>query len=399
MASVTKRKWSNPDGSDRIGWIVNYVDPGGARRRKQFKTRKSANAYLTKVHAEIAGGTHVGGTSVTLARAAELWLEACKRGRNGRVGVEAHTLRAYENHVNNHIVPYFGGVRLNELNAPAVSEFRNHLIDGTSRPTARKVLTSLSGILSEARTAGLVGQNVSEGITVYMGGRHKPEVDIPSRVEIRLILQTVDDLATQANQQYAKAWRRYRAFIQTAILTGMRASELRGLPWGNVDLKTGLVKVRQRANEIGVLGPPKSKAGNRDINIPTKLIAVLSEWRDECPVGEHDLVFPNGKGRVESLSNYYRRGWIPLQERAEVVDDKGKALYKFHALRHFRASVLIAKRASITELMSELGHASVSVSLNTYSHLLVDDDHERKQRAEAIADDLFSSPQIRLMTA
>lgn len=89
----------------------------------------------------------------------------------------------------------------------------------------------------------------------------------------------------------------------------MRASELRGPRWSHVDLDTGIAHVRQRADAWGTIGPPKSKAGKRDIPSPPMVVNALSTWEAACPKGKLDLVFPNGRGDVKSLTNIWHRFW------------------------------------------------------------------------------------------
>ena len=76
----------------------------------------------------------------------------------------------------------------------------------------------------------------------------------------------------------------------------MRASELRGLIWDDVDLQHGQINVRRRADRFGTFGPPKSEAGTRSIPLSPLLLSALKQWRLACPKGELGLVFPNGAG-------------------------------------------------------------------------------------------------------
>ena len=98
---------------------------------------------------------------------------------------------------------------------------------------------------------------------------------------------------------------RRRPFIVTAIFTGMRLSELRGLRWPDVDLEAGAIHVRQRADDWGRMGPPKSKAGKRDIPLAPLVLNTLKQWRIDCPKGELDLVFPNNRGKIERMWNIH----------------------------------------------------------------------------------------------
>jgi integrase len=128
--------------------------------------------------------------------------------------------------------------------------------------------------------------------------------------------------------------------ILTAIFTGLRASELRGLRWQDVDLEKRELHVRQRADRYSAIGAPKSGAGERTVPLTPMVLNTLREWKLQCPRGELDLVFPTGHGNVESHSNIVKRGLAPIEIAAGVVDETGvSAKYPgLHALRQFYAS-------------------------------------------------------------
>jgi integrase len=180
------------------------------------------------------------------------------------------------------------------------------------------------------------------------------------------------------------------------MFTGMRASELRGLPWSNVDLGTGVIHVRQRADAWGKIGKPKSKAGARDIPLPPIVVNTLAAWKEACPASDLDLVFSNGSGNVESLPNIWHRFWSPLQIKCGVSIDSGerdesgepimKAKYGFHMLRHAAASLFIQhlgwtpKRVQIV-----MGHSTINMTFDLYGHLFEDlaADREAMKKIEA----------------
>ena len=89
-----------------------------------------------------------------------------------------------------------------------------------------------------------------------------------------------------------------RPFLITAIFTGLRSSELRGLRWVDVDLKNGELHVRQRADRYNEMGKPKSEAGERIIPLGPFVVNTLKEWRLACPKGELGFVFPNPMGKI-----------------------------------------------------------------------------------------------------
>ena len=147
---------------------------------------------------------------------------------------------------------------------------------------------------------------------------------IPSKAELQAII--------------AGAQGRWRPLILVAIFAGLRASELRGLLWGDIDLNGGMLHVRQRADEANMIGKLKSKAGYRAIRMPPIVINALREWKLACPKGELGLVFPNRRGTVDNYSNIMRRGFGPIQIAAGITrthaDGRTVAEYGLHALRH-----------------------------------------------------------------
>jgi integrase len=190
----------------------------------------------------------------------------------------------------------------------------------------------------------------------------KVGVDIPAREEISSII---------ANLQG-----RWWPLILTAIFTGLRASELRGLRWEDVDLKKRELHVRQRADRFNKIGKPKSAAGERTVPMPPLLANTLREWKLACPKSELGLVFPTGAGEIEYLANIITRGLAPVQIAAGVVTKAGKAKYTgLHALRHFYASWCINRVEDgglglpIKIVQHRLGHASIVMTSDTYGHL------------------------------
>jgi len=271
--SVRKRTWTTGKGEAKEAWVVDYTDSQGTRRLKTFAKKRAADTFAAQARVEVGQGTHVADSaSITVADAAELWHTAVRNGRDGREPAEASTLRQYRTHIDLHIVPRIGKTKLSKLTAPTVASFRDELLESLSRPMARKVLVSLKGIVGEAQSRGLVGINAATSIKIGTGGRHKEEVPIPERKEVSVVIAKLNELATQKTERNAKAWRRWRAFMLTAIHSGLRASELRGLPWDDVDLKAGTIDVTQRADERGTLGPVKSGAGRRTVTIPATLV-------------------------------------------------------------------------------------------------------------------------------
>jgi integrase len=368
--SVRKRVWKSPGGEMREAWVVDYVDQHGDRHLKTFAKKRDADAHHAIVGTAVRAGTHTADSkSVTVARAAELWLESCEAA-----GLERTTTAGYRQHIDLHIAPILGALRLSQLTVPLVRGFEDRLRrDGRSPAMVRKVRRSLGGILADAQERGLVAQNVVYSLRKNRrakradgNGKLKIGIDIPAPAEMRAIVVKLDTAAG-----------RYRPLLLTATFTGLRASELRGLRWADVDLKTGEIHVRQRADRYGKIGRPKSDAGERTVPLPPMLVAALREHRLASPRSELDLVFPNSRdGGVDHRNSIVYRGFHPAQVAAGVVDQQGGAKYKgLHALRHFYASWCINRRVDgglelpLKVVQARLGHASIQMTADTYGHL------------------------------
>jgi integrase len=419
MLKIRPRYWGqSPDGEyvrksdgkqfNHRAWIVDYTafDPvkkKQVRRHKTFEKQKDANKWRDDHAASIRAKTHIPDSeSITVAAMSSRWIEAVKQGRGERGPAERSTLRHYERYVRDYISPQLGAVKLCDLTKGDVVDLKNDLLARLSRSMARKVLTGLKGLLNEAVAQNKVAVNVAAGVSIGNDKRSKAKLAVPAIVDIKAILAKLDELAGQPNKKRAKAWRRYRAFIATAIHTGMRSGELRGLPWTAVDLQSGKIEVRQRADEFGeVAETAKSQAGHRSIPIPDSLVQMLREWKLEA--GGHALVFATSEGSPMSLANIYSRAWAPLQLKAGIADpvrdengdvvrdEEGKPLleprYRFHDLRHFHASMLIADNANPKEVQAELGHSGIQITYDLYGHLFTDEeaDKQRQERSERLS--------------
>ena len=194
----------------------------------------------------------------------------------------------------------------------------------------KRVTGSLGSMLADAQERGHVGQNVVRSLKASRKrgkdrraerrakGKLKSGVDIPTPLEVEAVLGAADG--------------RWRPLLLVAIRCGLRASELRGLRWQDVDLKKGELHVHQRADAYNEIGRPKSEAGERTVPIPPTTLKALKEWKLKCPRrpdGAQHYVFPNGSGKVELHANIITRGLIPTMIAAGVtapaLDKEGQA--------------------------------------------------------------------------
>jgi len=223
--SVRKREWTTPKGEAKSAWVVDYFDTAGKRRLKTFRLKKEADAFAATASVEVREGTHVADSaSVTIEKAAAFWM---KDGE--RQGLERSTLDQRRQHIELHIVPLIGATLLSKLTVPAARAFQDELHEtGRSPAMVRKIMTSLSSLMSDAMERGLASRNpVREMRSKRSSGRDKAQekrqkgklkvgIDIPTREEIKAFVGALEG--------------RWRPLLLTAVFTGMRASEVRGPP-------------------------------------------------------------------------------------------------------------------------------------------------------------------------
>lgn len=381
MATVRKRTWTNKaDGSVLTAWQVDYKDQAGNRRSKQFEKKRDADAHLDAVKVELRAGTHTHARdSITVSEAADLLITVAEAE-----GLERSTIKRYREIGDVHIKPRIGAKKLTELTKPMVEELRIELLTDLSRPMAAKVLRHLSSILNRAMDAGKIGKNVAKNIRIPKMKRETEKVVPPDRDDLKQMIAAASDTE--------------RPILLTAITTGLRSSELRGLRWKDVDLDAAKITVCQRADDWGQIGPPKSEAGHRTIPIPPELVSELKRWKLRSPPSSLGLAFPSSTGTPQRHNNLLRRMYFPLQVRAGLavpkvdgkgkpvmvpkLDEKGKAIpgeteqaltgkYGFHMLRHAAASGWIANNIDLKRLQCWIGHENIQLTLDTYGHLLV----------------------------
>ena len=290
---------------------------------------------------------------ITISEAAKIWIARCELEQ-----LERATLHSYRGHVKNHIEPKIGDLLLKELSAVHVRDFLDAMLRDSTRAMAKKCLTSLRSIISAAQERGLVLHNVARDIKPRRADRHDPDRVFPAKEEIKALL--------------ANAPERHQPLIMTALFTGMRMSELRGLTWDAIDFERSVITVRKRADRYCEMGNTKSRSGRREIPMGPGLAKILKDWKVVCPKGELELVFPNGVGNVETHSNIYNRIFKPLMIKCGIVDEKGAPRFSLHAMRHAAASLFIEQGWPPKKIQTMLGHSSITMTYDVYGHLFHD---------------------------
>ena len=285
---------------------------------------------------------------ITVGEAAGAWLADC----DGR-GLKPATLAERRRHVETFVKPSLGGTKAAALTPDAVASFARSLTDARPAGEARRVLASLNSALAFAVRAGHVAANPARVATIASARPAPPPVAAPSLAELRVLV--------------GSAGPALRPLLVTALLTGLRAAELRALTWDTVDFRAGLIHVRRRVGGHGALGAARPRAARRGVALGPALAAVLVDWRDANPDDGLNLVFPGRDGGLMSAGRVQRGAFARLQISCGVTGGDGKPKYRFDDLRHAAAALLIEQGWPARKVRDALGEASIAAVARRYA--------------------------------
>lgn len=327
-------------------WEFDYKDIKGKRQiKKGFKTKAEAELAYTKLTEELRQGVAVN-NKITFREAAETFMRL-----HVEVNCKPSTKEGYESYLKNHLNPFFGDMKLNEITPILIKEFiKQKLETGRINSTVNKYTKLISEIYSFMIDNDVVNKNPLARIKALKETKND---------KIRaLSTEEVQALLSKTKQVYPD----FYPLLFTALFTGMRQGELLGLTWSSINWVKGKIKIDKNYTH-GRVGTPKTNK-IRYVDMSNELAKVLKEWRLACPHSELDLVFPNNEGSHQDAHNMIKRRFKPALNRAGIEE------IRFHDLRHTYASLLLANGAPMKYVQSQLGHASITMTMDLYTHLL-----------------------------
>ena len=334
-------------------WVAEYK-VGTKRKYLYGKTKKAVTDKLKERLS--SGGMNLASEADTMLVGAYLdrWLPTV------RGTVKERTWRRHEEVVRLHLKPSLGKIRLKRLDALQIqSLYRAKLDSGLSPRTVQIIHTTLHKSLKQAVKWQLISLNIAEAVDPPRST--KKEIRPLNPEQVKLLLEV------------AKGTNLYALYL-LAITTGMRQGELLGLKWEDVDLRTGTLQVR-RTIFNGRVSAPKTSKGRRSIRLTEAAIQALQRHQRQ---GE--WVFSSREGTPISCHNLTNRSWKPLLRKAGLPDTR------FHDLRHTCATLLLTKGVHPKVVQEVLGHSNISITLDTYSHILPNMQKEAARVMEDLVD-------------
>jgi integrase len=322
-------------------------------RRKWFRgpTKKDAQRSLTEKLNEIDNKTYREIPEISFNDFSELWLRDY-----AEVSVKPSTLTGYKDIIKRLLKPSIGNCNLTDITTGQLQAYVADRKKSVSGKTVCNEIVVIKEIFKHASRWGYLRINPAE--YVERPKTTKPEIEILTPEEVEKFLSKADN--------------HYRVAFLTDVLTGLRAGELWGLKWIDIDWNSKQIHVR-RSLWKGQFQTPKSKYSIRKADIPDSLIQELKRWKLSCPVNEHDVVFPSPEGKLSQHDNTVKRYFN------RALREAGLRQVSFHSLRHSNASIRIASGQNIKYIQSQLGHASINITLDIYGHLFNDANFNRHQ--------------------
>jgi integrase len=337
------------------------IDPATGKRRRHyasFTNERDAQLALAQISAQIDNGTYIDETTDTVQAFVADWLAKTSRH------LRPNTLYVYQRYLAL-LEPFLPKMKAKDLRKVHVEELFNALLERYKPSTVAVCKRLLSTAFARGVEWELITKNPFKGVSIP---QEKSDYVVWTPAEANRFL----DAARYSCEYNGGNWSYYLAYV-IAIRTGMRKSEILGLRWSNVDIDNRAIYVRESLHELygkgeKYVGGPKSKAGLRVITIDDELADELRRHAKRGPTlppaPPNDYVITTIDGQRPIHPRNLTKAMV------KIIDAEKLQRLRFHDLRHTHASLLLSTGISPKIIQERLGHAKLSTTMDTYSHVL-----------------------------
>lgn len=334
--------------------------------RSEVPTKRLAERRMEVVLARINGFDYRPGRVATFGEFLERWKTEVLTKQ------QPSSARAVKSHLRCYILPQLGKLRLEQFGVENQQTFVSRVFErGVSRKTVLNVLGTLSSILSTARDWGYNCEQID------VNKLHLP----PRSVRYEAPHFTVDQL----NQILAIAEEPWRTLFCILTMEGLRAGEVLGLEWGDIDLDRQLLHVRRSA-WYGRIQTTKSVASETILPIPAPLVSILKEYRAQWVPNSHGLLFVTRNGRPPSSNK------VVEYHLWTILDALKIPRCGLHAFRHSHTALLLDSGATPKVVQRQLRHADARTTLEIYGHVVGDAHREAVEKVASSLDAIGRQP-------
>lgn len=341
-------------------WVARWRDEQGKQRKKSFRRKRDAESHLSKVDVDLAHGTYVdprAGLVTVRDYAKRTWLPA-------QVHLRPNTVTQYEQHLKNHIFPALGDRKIGSLKRSEIKNFVASTSAKLAPTTTQTVYAILRALLASAVDDGVIANNPCSRVPLP-----RVEARVVEPMPAASVLALADAITS-----------RYRIAVLLGAGAGLREGEALGVTVPRIDfLRRRLFVEEQMQN--GVLSPLKTKASRRVVPLDDAVLSEVTAHMQRFEPGPEQLLVTNRCRRPVHRSPF-GQCWQEAVKAARLP--KGT---RFHDLRHFYASTLIAAGLHPKAIQARLGHATITETMDTYGHLFPDAEDAARGALDAVLRD------------
>lgn len=388
---VTEKMVPSKGGKKRKVYVARWKDADGKTREKSFARKKDARDHAVKMADQVRALriSNWGGHSepqVTFRWVCVQYLRHLRDGSPTEDPRAPITRREYASLLQRHVLPV-----VDYPTRASADSIDKEELDGLVSVMGRKgasfdrigrAIKVTRSVLKFAHAEGY-RKNPAPEYSIkkpasVKRAQQKKAGEVYSPNQIYTLLRAADDLAVDRLLGTRKAWQVYRPMLYFYVHTGARISEGRAIRASDFNFTSGLVEIRQTADEKGNLQHTKSLAGWRNIPLSDDLAAVMEPYLKTC---QHDLAFATRNGTPRAINNLHRFMLKPVLQRANELashetggDPRLTSVqnYGVHGMRHAFASRLIARDFNLKQLQVWMGHHDPAFTLRVYGHLFKD---------------------------
>lgn len=309
-------------------------------------------------------------TNYTFTEYTQIWLDNV-----AKPNFTPMVVNRYISYLNNRILPYLGSYQISEITPLILNSYFNELKQSEtmyktrenkkiSKGTVIKIRKIISSILSNACEMEVIDNNPCAKVKIrYDDMEEKEAINYYNKETYLKVLELLKDETLE-----------HRCIIELALKTGFRRSEMFGLTWDDIDFEKKTITINKSRHYLKGKGmytsKPKTKSSNRTIVIPNSLIKTLEIYKE---------VYKNNNYIFEELSIDGITSWFKNWQAKNEIP-----IIRFHDLRHTHATLLLLQGVDLKTIQHRLGHSDISMTMNTYTHVLEELDKTASEKLEEI---------------
>lgn len=284
--------------------------------------------------------------------------------------VKPNTRQSMKGIVKLHLLTVFGDYKLNRINTPLiqtqVNKWANFANKGVEGAFANyHLLHNLnSRILQYGVAMQVIQSNPARDVLVpRKQAKQKEKLKYLDNVQLKIFLAYLDTLDQSEYQTLFDV-----TLYKTLLATGCRISELLALEWSDIDFENSLIKINKTLNRYQETNTPKSKTSVRNIDIDKATLLMLKQYKNRQQIEAWQL----GKTETVVFSVFVTKYAYACNLRKRLnkhFENAGVTNVSFHGFRHTHASMMMNAGLPYKELQHRLGHSTLAMTMDTYSHL------------------------------